>query len=256
MKNIQILTALLAVLITTTLFSACSPDIAEEEAEETLLTPEPIPEPEPHWADGIIEIETGRFQTGTEMLRALEKPNNINASLDIRFLLSKPDFPMSRQKKTIKVTVVTLLEAGFTEPATLPEIRKRFKQIGYRPLTLEEAIEIRLQFVDQPDRPKEYNYDAQRAGFIPPPPKRDRTPKSKLDAFHTLMESDEDFLGLVKVFRITRNSDWDKYDQGLCIAISTKNTFDPFAPEYTFERAAGGGIFVGARFACAIEENN
>lgn len=114
MKNIQILTALLAVLTAVSL-TACSPDIVEEEAEETLL--EPIPEPDPHWADGIIEIETGRFQTGTEMLHVLERPNNINASISIRALLSNPDFPMSRQKKTIKVTVVTLLEAGFTEPA-------------------------------------------------------------------------------------------------------------------------------------------
>ena len=253
MKVQIVLTTLLAALIAISLF-ACSSDIIEEEMVEETPLPELVePEP-PHWADGIIEIEVGRFKTGAEMLTIFEIPNNnLSASRDIRARLAKPNFPMSRQRKTIKVTVVTLQEAGFTKPTTIEEIRKRFKQLGYRPLTLEEAVEIRLQFLDQPDRPTEYQ--VQEPGYVPPPPKLDRSPGSKMDAFYTLLEKgNEEILKTISVFENGRHSYWgDRYGQGLIINTSTLNTFDPLAPEYSFKETPYGG-FVGARFACIIEE--
>ena len=129
----------------------CSLDIEIEEKVEE-IPPPPPPEPEPRWADGVITIKTGRFKTSEEIVLAIETTENVHADRGTRYEFSKPNSKLKIGKpREVKVTVVTLLEAGFTEPVTLKEIRKRYEELGFRPLTLEEVMELRLQFTDQPD---------------------------------------------------------------------------------------------------------
>ena len=106
---------------------------------------------EPDWADGVLTITVGNYQTGAEMLGALKR-RYVSISRSLGTYLTRPDFPMSRAKKSVDVAVVPLLEdvVGFEEQVTMEEIRKRYRELGYRPLTLEEAVELRLQFSDQP----------------------------------------------------------------------------------------------------------
>ena len=59
-------------------------------------------------------------------------------------------FSFSEEEYTIDVTVLSMLEAGMEEPATIEEIRARYRELGYRPMTAEEVFYLRLQFTDQP----------------------------------------------------------------------------------------------------------
>ena len=142
-----------ALFITTTV--GCSPD-SEEKEEEVLIppVPEPIPEPEPSWADGIVEIEIGRHRSGSQLLSAIEE-KGFKARRMMGPNLRRRDFPVSNQPGTSYITIVTLLEAGLTEIVTIDEIRERFRELGYRPMTLEEAAELRIQLTDQPDSTKD-----------------------------------------------------------------------------------------------------
>ena len=79
---------------------------------------------------------------------------NFVISAGVRVTVADENFPMSGVRKTVEVTVLTLQEAGMTKPSTIEEIRKQFKELGYRPLTLEEAVTIRVDFRNQPDKMK------------------------------------------------------------------------------------------------------
>lgn len=212
MRIHKILIALLAVLTAISL-AACSPDIEEKGEVLTLTTEDLYSPPEPHWADGTITIETGQHETGESMVDALDDRRNFHAfSASLRIALSKKGLKMSKEKRTVEVTVLTLGEAGFTELATLKEIRKRFEEMGCRPLTLEEAVMTRLDFVDQPDI-KRVNH--------------------KMTNFFTLLsEEDGYFLGRQekeKVLKIKRDSTRDKYGEGylLSFALMKNNMFGP-----------------------------
>ena len=102
---------------------------------------------EPHWADGILTINVGNSQDSWEMYSQM-RDRYIVMSSSIETYIGK--FPMSRTQKSVDVAVVKLLDVGFSQPVTIEEIRQRFSELGYRPLTLEEAVELRLQFTDQP----------------------------------------------------------------------------------------------------------
>ncbi|MDE0634988.1 MAG: hypothetical protein OXI43_03930 [Candidatus Poribacteria bacterium] len=137
-------------------FLSCATDEEDDTIlEEVVIQPEPkkpSPPPGPDWADNIITIRTGRYQTGLQLLQALDNKWNFAARRRMRWDLADPDFPMSKSPGgVVDVTIVTLLEAGFKKPVTIHQIRERYRELGYRPLTLEEAVELRLQFTDQPD---------------------------------------------------------------------------------------------------------
>ena len=102
---------------------------------------------EPHWADEVLTINVGNYQDSWEIFREMED-RNIVMSRSIETYIGK--FPMSRTQKSVDVAIVKLLDVGFLQPVTIEKIRQRFSELGYRPLTLEEAVELRLQFTDQP----------------------------------------------------------------------------------------------------------
>ena len=91
----------------------------------------------------------GGYATGEQLLNNL---NTVGIEMDVGVAnaLQKPDFPVYKAGEyAAKVKVVTLLEAGFDEPVIIQEIRERFQELGYRPLTLAEAVATRLQ-IKQP----------------------------------------------------------------------------------------------------------
>ncbi|MCY4577403.1 MAG: hypothetical protein OXB96_03230, partial [Candidatus Kaiserbacteria bacterium] len=147
----KVVCTLMIITLMTAVIS-CSPDRVEE--PEEILLPEIAEEPEPEysWSDGVVTITTGNYKTSEELVKAINnRVGLMEVSWGAERALPEGGFPMSRQKKSVDVTVVTLLEAGFTELVTLPEIIERYRQLGYRPLTLEEAFELRMQFEDQPN---------------------------------------------------------------------------------------------------------
>ena len=101
----------------------------------------------PRWADGILTITVGNYQNSWEMHRRMQDRDIVMDSAIDTYI---GNFPMSRTEKSVDVAVVKLLDVGFSQPVTIEEIRQRFSELGYRPLTLEEAVELRLQFNDQP----------------------------------------------------------------------------------------------------------
>ena len=101
----------------------------------------------PRWADGILTITVGNYQNSWEMHRQMQDRYIVMGSSIETYI---GNFPMSRTEKSVDVAVVKLLDVGFSQPVTIEEIRQRFSELGYRPLTLEEAVELRLQFTDQP----------------------------------------------------------------------------------------------------------
>ena len=216
----KIATLFVATLFLTTLFTSCSSDTEEKSGGLVVTVIEPYQPPEPHWADGTITIEIGRFKTGKEMVDLLERRENFHAyGGGLRRAISKEEFPMSGTPKTVEITVVTLHEAGFTEPVTISQIKRRLAEMGYRPLTLEEAVMTRIDFTDQPDLVR---IDHKMTHFL---------------AF--LSEEDEELLGrLLKhpehpgkrfTLAMARESKMDKYGEGYSIAVTavTDVTFHP-----------------------------
>ena len=151
MKYIHITALFVAVLFLT--ITACSPDIEEGEgmleeiSEATEMLP---PVPEPDWVDNTITITVGRFETHREMLSKMKESFLVGRTTE--YDLTNQNIPLTPtdQQYTVDITVMELKEAGFDAPTTISEVRNRFKELGMRPLTQEEAMEVRLHLPDQP----------------------------------------------------------------------------------------------------------
>ena len=153
-KWYQILLLCTAIVAISVLCSCTAEDdnpLLETEEVQEEITP---PEPKPDWDDGVMTITVGRFETKEEMIEELkerdfflegQKGRIIGHILNENFTITPPE-----RQYTIDVAVVTMLEAGITEPATIAEIKEVYRKAGYKPLTPEEIIEIRLQLVNQP----------------------------------------------------------------------------------------------------------
>ena len=216
-------TTVVTLLIMVSVFSlvGCSPDIDEDEAmvDETMVTEEEAPSYQgPHWWDGTITVRTGVYETGAEMEEAIANRKNYHAysvSLRIRIM----EIPMSKVPGETEVTVLTLREAGMTGTPTIAEVREHFRKEGYRPLTLEEAVMIRLDFTDQPDTGT----------------------KHKMSKFETLLSREDGLLigswrGKEHTFIIGRYAGQDIWGQGYEIA---------------FGQIYGENVSLETAFACA-----
>lgn len=142
---------LLCTMAVITFSSSCA------EKEEILLAeaqPEEPPTLQPDWADGVITITIGRFETKEEMLQELYSSGLLKIDVPhIKDIILKENFTITPPEKrySVNITVVTMLEAGITKPAALKEVREAYQEKGYGPLTEEETIELFLQFKDQPN---------------------------------------------------------------------------------------------------------
>ena len=221
--------------------------LLEEEPEEVQMPEEPT-QPEPSWADGVVTITTGRYQTKDALIDAIQQKKNFRVLWKARRDIRQMDVPMSKTEKTVDITVVTLEEAGFnemTERVTLEQVIARFRQLGYRPLTIEEALELRLQFEDQPDMSKDDLTEEERKwGNM-------WTLLSKQDAQSLCDGRDGKPTGYKALLYLYRASAWDGFGEGFGIGRQGIGSFDPHAQNRKIERMRTA-IPYGSIFACAI----
>lgn len=186
MRYIHII-ALLVVLLTT--LTSCSPDVEKEDGiliemgedgvtvtttvdgvttvhhERTPDIFQPEPEPQPDWADNVITLTIGRFNAKEGIVaefRRLEEEGMIIDGVMKHWLTTPEDFrgrswegfwtTPPENAYTVGITLISMQDAGFKEPATIAEVRDRIIQMGFEPITFEEAYEIRLQLKDQPSQ--------------------------------------------------------------------------------------------------------
>ena len=186
MKYIHILTLCTALLLTLT---ACSPDVEKEDGiliemgedgvtvtttvdgvttvhhEKTPDVFQPTPEPQPDWADNVVTITVGRFATKeglvSEFRKREEEGMTIHSAMKHWIDTPEPDRGRSwegfrttapEDAYTVGITLINMQDAGFKEPATIAEVRDRIIQMGFEPITFEEAYEMRLQLKDQPSQ--------------------------------------------------------------------------------------------------------
>ena len=120
----------------------------------------------PTWADHwitipgigkkeVITVTAGRFQTGAELFAELERQGvETPEEESVGKLIKSKNFPMSKKPYSFNVVIITAEEAGLTKNEDQPirhgKLIERYKDLGCRPLTPEEAVELRVQFTDQP----------------------------------------------------------------------------------------------------------
>ena len=153
-RTTVVLTALLLVAV----YTSCSSNNNEEPEDEILSVWQPPPPPEPDWADNDMTVTVGNYESGAGMLSAMrEHKNTFSVQRILKATLLHEDFPMSRRKYSIKVSVFRLKELGITEPVNVAQIRKQCRKMGYRTMTLEESVELRLQITDWPKENARWN---------------------------------------------------------------------------------------------------
>lgn len=142
-RSVSFLAVLLSLSI---IITGCPPD--PEEGSEGILTSKQLPEPD--WMDNRLLIKAGRFKTADALLAAL-KDEGVIFDPDVTAVFSRDlrEIPMEREEYGLEVAVVSLLDIGLHPESTVDEIRKRCYEHGLRPLTTEEAGELRLQFLNQ-----------------------------------------------------------------------------------------------------------
>ena len=232
-KLYQILLLCTAVVATGLLFSCATeenPLTEEEEVEEVEI--EEVVIPEPSWADGIVTITTGNYQNIHDLIFAVRKKRNFY--MPFGKSLIDMDIPLPSEPKTVDIAAVTLEEAGFTERVTLEEIRERFRQLGYRPLTMEEVIEFRLQFEDQPDTAQE-----------------DLTEEARKWSWVFILPGESGSKKRPLLLSMLRSSLRDNIGQGFSLGSIYGVTFDPYVKN-TWKKSWFADTKPGSVFACAI----
>lgn len=240
----RVLMLLCAAILTTSLFSCTTEDMTDDTLlpEETVIE-EPAP-PEPSWADGIVTITIGNYQKPDDLIRAISNKKNMSIRRSTPACLKTAEAniakSMVKEKKVVDITMLTLEEAGFTEPVTLEEILERFEQLGYRPLTIEEVLELRLQFTDQPDMTR-----------------GDLTEEARAWSDVIALLSVEDALALYgnppnkKLLNMYRASARDSYGEGFGLGAQIATTFDPSVKNMQV-KFRHSEIRTGSSFVCAI----
>ena len=99
-----------------------------------------------------LTLTLGTHRSGADLLNALIE-KKCRVSVWSRQALENPDFPVVAEQIRMDIVVVSMLEMGFAEGelATLDTIYNRAKQMGLETCPVETAVQLRLQFLDQPN---------------------------------------------------------------------------------------------------------
>ena len=97
-------------------------------------------------------VTLGTHRSGADLLDTLIK-EKFRISLWSTQALENLDFPVAAENMMLDIVVVSMLEMGFAEGelATLNTIYDRAKQMGLEVCPVETAVQLRRQFLDQPD---------------------------------------------------------------------------------------------------------
>ncbi len=180
-------------------------------------------------------VTLGTHRTGVDLLEALIEEKCL-VSLWSRQALEHPDFPVMAEGITVDIVVVSMLELGFAEGelATLDTIYQRAKGMGLEACPVETAVQLRLQFLNQPDWST-----GERLGefFVMSEP-------------FTLTRE-----GLPKIFSVVRDDIFPHPDTGIglwLIANGTANVVDEENPNRLFDASDLMDMDHEGRFAFVI----
>lgn len=180
-------------------------------------------------------VTLGTHRSGADLLESLIEEKCMVSAWSVQ-ALENPGFPVVAAEITLDIVVVSMLEMGFAEGefATLDTIYDRAKQIGLETCPVELAVQLRLQFLDQP------NY----------------TTGERLSEFFV---ASEPFVltreGIPKIFSVVRDDryPYPKTNTGLwLIANGTFNPVDEEHPDRLFNTSDPEGLDHGGRFAFVI----
>ena len=180
-------------------------------------------------------LTVGTHKSGRDLLNALIEKNCRVSFWSIQ-ALEHPDFPVSSDRMTVEIVVVSMLDLGFVdgEFATLDVIYQRAKQMGLEVCPVEAAVHIRHQFLNQPD----YSTGDRLGEFF--------------------VASEPFFLtreGLPKIFSVVRDDSHPHPDTGIglwLIANGTVNIADDENPHRLFNASSTEDFDYGGRFAFVI----
>ena len=181
-------------------------------------------------------VTLGTHRSGADLLAALME-EKCRVSVWSRQALENPDFPVAAEKITVDIIVVSMLKLGFAEDefATIDSIYDRAKQMGLETCPVETAVQLRLQFLDQPDW---------------------RTGERLSDFF----VASEPFVltpdGFPKIFSVIRADESPHRDTGIGLWLVSEGTVDAETEKHAarlFDASDPvGGIDRGGRFAFVI----
>ena len=123
--------------------------------------------PPPHWADGVLDDFSISEGLDIAMIY-LSGDDRYKMDAGAITFLKMGTYDLDRRKNdyhpynpyTADIAVFSLKEMGFKGPTTMPTIVKRFREHGYRPLTLREVANLRLHFKDQPQMKNGHKIEA------------------------------------------------------------------------------------------------
>ena len=178
-----------------------------------------------------FSIVIGIHRTGADAHKSLEMSKFRISRWSSEALLNL-DFPMSGKREVFHAVTISLLEMGFLEDelVSLETVLKKIREIGLLPLTPEQAISLREQFITQPD------YSTGK----------------RLGEFFVAMEPMDLFAdGAQKIFSIHRDDLFPHPDINVGLWLIANNIenengprlFNPLDPE---------GVDLGGRFVCSV----
>lgn len=182
-----------------------------------------------------LSITLGTHRSGRALLEALRE-EKCRISLWSTQALENPAFPVAASEITVDIVVVSMRELGFaaSEFVTLATIYARAQQMGLETCPLETAVQLRLQFLDQPD----WTTQTRLAGFF-----------VASEPFVLTRE------GLPKIFSVVSDDRYPHPDTGIglwLIANGTFNAGDAEHPDRLFNASDPDGRDLRGRFAFVL----
>ncbi len=106
-------------------------------------------------------LTIGTQKTGIDLLRKIREEKFLVDQQSVQSL-SHPNFPIAKEESEVAVIILSLFDLGFEEDAlvSFKDILEKGKEFGYAPCPPEVAVQLRLQFTDQP------NYGVYHGFFI------------------------------------------------------------------------------------------
>lgn len=210
---------------------------AEDPKDETGFAPDFTIDAQSFTPDFTLTFRT--YRSGTDLLNALIEEKCKISPWSIQ-ALKNPDFPVMAAEITVDIVVVSMLEMGFAEDALVPlgTIYNRARQMGLETCPVETAVQLRLQFIDQPHYTPHW------------------ITKERLGEFFV---ASEPFVltpdGVPKIFSVVRDDKYPHPETGIglwLISNVTVDAKDEARPDRLFNASDPEGDDLSGRFAFVV----